>query len=408
MEFDRYRSELDKLKQQGLSLNLTRGKPNTDQVALANELDGILQGDYIAEDGTDVRNYGGLRGIPEARRIGGLLMDLPASQTIATGNSSLQLMHTVVDVALNKGIAGDPLNLKSSTEAICPVPGYDRHFTVMESFDVPMYTVPITETGPDMDAVEARVRSNDKGTFLWCVPRHSNPTGCTYSDEVVDRIAALPKLNDATYVLWDNAYAVHDFKTNAPKLASIDEASVRHGTENRVVLFASTSKITFAGAGVAFVGGSNAVLDAVESHLFAVTVGPDKVNQLRHARFLVDGVGIEAHMRRHAELVGPKFEAVQEGLEEQLGNSGLADWTNPTGGYFVSLDLKSGLARDVVSLASDVGLALTPAGATFPYGNDPQDSNVRIAPTFATVDEIRNAMVILGVCVKLAASRSES
>ena len=406
-DLQKYKNALEALKQKGLALNLTRGKPNTEQVALADELDGILQGDFTAEDGTDVRNYGGLRGIPEAQRLGGYLMDISDAQSIAAGNSSLQLMHTVVDVALNKGLAGDPLRSKRSVEAICPVPGYDRHFTVMESFEVPMFPVAITDWGPDMDAVEARLSTSLGATFLWCVPKHSNPTGCTYSDEVVDRIAALPKINDATYVLWDNAYAVHNFKADSPQLASIYEAALRHGTQDRVVLFASTSKITFAGAGIAFVGGSDAVLNDIESHLSAVTVGFDKVNQLRHARFLRDGAGIESHMRRHAALLAPKFAVVQHGLQEHLGNTGLATWTDPMGGYFVSLDLKPGLARDLVNLAQTAGLALTPAGATFPYGNDPNDSNVRIAPTFANVDEIGDAMEILGVCVKLAAARSD-
>lgn len=405
MDFESYRKQLDVLTQQGLSVNLTRGKPNTEQVSLADRLDGILDGDFIAEDGTDVRDYGGIRGIPEARRIGAFLMDVPDAQVIAAGNSSLQLMHIVVDAAINKGIAADPLKSYPSVEAICPVPGYDRHFAVMESFDVPMYCVQIDEVGPDVEAIESRLKSIDGAAFLWCVPKHSNPTGCTYSDEVVERIAAFPKINDATYILWDNAYSVHDFKSGAPKLASIYDAAVRQGTSDRVVLFSSTSKITFAGGGVAFVGGSDAVLNDIESHLASMTIGFDKVNQLRHARLLQDGEHIRAHMRKHAAILAPRFEIVQRGLEEHLGNTGLATWTNPSGGYFVSLDLKPGLARDVVQLAQTAGLALTPAGATFPYGNDPNDSNVRIAPTYATTNEIESAMEILGVCVKLAAAR---
>lgn len=395
---------------QGLSLNLTRGKPGSEQLDLCDELDGVLDGDFQAIDGTDVRNYGGLRGIPEIREIGGLLLGLSPDSVIAAGNSSLQLMYFTVDQLVDSGIAGPPLGEKSELSAICPVPGYDRHFTLTERLGIDMINVQITDEGPDMDRVEDLVRNDLSTSFIWCVPKHSNPTGCTYSSNTVDRLAALPALRRESaespfYVLWDNAYAIHDFLSPYPKLDSIAERARQHGTEDRIVQFASTSKITFAGGGIAFVGGSDAVLNSFDDYLFPMIVGFDKVNQLRHARFFGGSEGLFEHMSRHAQILRPKFEAVQKGLSETLGNRGIATWTQPTGGYFVSLDVKPGLASTVVQLAQDAGLSLTPAGATFPYGKDPNDSNIRIAPTFASLTEVELAMDVLGTCVRLAAAR---
>lgn len=398
---------------QGLSLNLTRGKPGSEQLDLCDELDGVLDGDFHAIDGTDVRNYGGLRGIPEIREIGAHLLGLSSDSVIAAGNSSLQLMYFTVDQLVNRGIAGPPLGAKSAISAICPVPGYDRHFTLTERLGIDMINVQLTDAGPEMDRVEDLVRNDLATSFIWCVPKHSNPTGCTYSSETVDRLAALPALRSGSpespfYVLWDNAYAIHDFLSPYPKLDSIDERARQHGTEDRIVQFASTSKITFAGGGVAFVGGSDAVLESFDDYLFPMIVGFDKVNQLRHARFFGGSEGLIEHMSRHAQILRPKFEAVQDGLEETLGNRGIATWTQPTGGYFVSLNVKPGLASIVVQLARDAGLSLTPAGATFPYGNDPNDSNIRIAPTFASLSEVELAMDVLGTCVRLASARLEN
>ena len=400
------------LKSRGLSLDLTRGKPSSEQVALADELDGILRGNYETDDGTDTRNYGGLHGITEARQIGSCLLGIPEDRVIAAGNSSLQLMYFVVDQIINRGLVGPALKHKEEISAICPVPGYDRHFTLTDSFGIGMVTVDMLEWGPDMDAVEKLVQEDEATSLIWCVPKHSNPTGCTYSDETVDRLAALPALrrnNSASpfYVLWDNAYAVHDFGQSTAALASLDERAHAHGTEDRIIQFASTSKITQAGAGVAFLGGSKGVLDDFESLLFVMTVGFDKVNQLRHARFLRDMDGLRDHMKKHAEILRPKFEAVQEGLTKELGNRSDVRWTQPSGGYFVSLDVRPGTASRVVELAKQAGLSLTPAGATYPYGHDPNDSNIRIAPSFATLEEVESATEILGVCVRLAAERNE-
>ena len=407
MNTSELQKQYDQLKAQGLKLDLTRGKPSTEQVALSDSLDGILQGDYIAADGTDTRNYGGIRGLAEARALGAVLMDLPVQNVICNGNASLFLMHTVVDQIVNYGLLSAPVRTNEDATVLCPVPGYDRHFTLTDSLGLKMENVPLLDTGPDMDVVEALVATNPKICGIWCVQKQSNPTGITYSKDTVDRLARLPKQRNSDahpfFVLWDNAYSVHDFDATT-ELASIFNSAKQHSTEDRVVLFASTSKITHAGAGLAFVGGSEPVLDALEGKLSTMMVGPDKVNQLRHAKFLKDAKGIRAHMEAHAALVKPKFEVVEKVLNEQLGNTGLATWTKPKGGYFVSLELKPGLAARTVELAQNAGLALTPAGATFPYGKDPNDSNLRLAPTFGQLEDIEPAVRILGVSCKLAAA----
>ncbi|MDE0645560.1 MAG: aminotransferase [Gammaproteobacteria bacterium] len=398
------------LQSHQMSLDLTRGKPGTEQLDLCNGLDGVLEGDYTSLDGIDTRNYGGLRGIRDARLVGQRLLDIPEERVIAGGNSSLQLMYITVDQILNRGLVGSALKTRTKNIAICLVPGYDRHFHLCKYFGIEMVNAAMDENGPDMDYVETLVRDNPATSLLWCVPKHSNPTGCTFSDEVIDRLAALPKIREADpdnpfYVLCDNAYAVHDFLDSAQPLPNLDDRARYHGTQDRVIQFASTSKITFAGAGVGFIGGSEKVLAEFERAIGAISVGFDKVNQLRHARFLDYGSGVTAHMRKHAEILRPKFAAVQRALETELGNLGVATWTQPTGGYFVSLDVPSGMAKKVVQAAKDCGLALTPAGATFPYGNDPDDKNIRIAPTYATLEQVEAAMEILTVCVKLVVAK---
>lgn len=403
----------EKFKNQGLTLNLERGKPGNDQIQLSNALDGILRENFFSEDGSDTRNYGGLRGIPEARELGSHLLDIPSERVLAGGNSSLHLMSLAVELLAHRGLTGVPLLRNSQARAICPVPGYDRHFSMTEYLGFDMVNVVMNPEGPDMDTVEELVRNDLNVCLLWCVPRHSNPTGYTYSDETVNRIAALPNLRRKVpdhpfYVLWDNAYAVHDFKEPAPKLANLDELAMTHGTEDRIIQFASTSKITFAGAGVGFVGSSKTLLDEFVQHLGKLTVGFDKVNQLRQARFLQNGVGLKEHMKKHAAIVGPKFETAQAVLREELGSfdSEIASWTKPTGGYFISLDVAPGNAKKVVATAKQAGLSLTPAGATFPYGNDPNDANIRIAPTYASLEEVQVAMELLTTCVKLVHASS--
>ena len=392
-----------------LSLDLTRGKPDAEQLDLSNGLEEAIGGNYIASDGTDTRNYGGLRGIPEALALGAEIMEVPAEQVICWGNSSLSLMYLSVDLLMESGIWGDNRrwSASGSPKLLTPVPGYDRHFVLSERLGLGMVNVAMSDAGPDMDAV-CELAANDadiKG--IWCVPKYSNPTGCTYSDEVVARMAELPKTAaaDDFVVLWDNAYAVHDFQFPRKPLANLLELAEQAGTADNVLLFASTSKITHASGGLGFVAGSPATLNALESRLSASSVGPDKVNQLRHARFL--GGRVEAHMARHAAIVKPKFEVVEQVLEDELGGLDIAQWTKPEGGYFVSLDVRPGLAGTIGGLAADIGLALTPAGATFPYKDDPEDKNLRIAPTFAKLEDIKTAMEVLVLCVKTATIRNE-
>ena len=397
------------LKGANLSLDLTRGKPAAEQLDLADELDGVLGRDYVAADGTDVRNYGMLRGLPEARALGARLLDVAPDEVIAGGNASLTLMFFVLDAAMNAGLTGAPWRNGASVKCLCPAPGYDRHFALADALGMELVSVAMTDEGPDMDAVEDLVAGDPDVRCIWCVPKYSNPTGCIYSENTVRRLAELPGRHAANggqpfLVLWDNAYAVHDLAFPPPKLTPILPLAKAAGTEDSIALFGSTSKITFAGAGISFVGGSTNFLDAVEKRLSILMVGPDKVNQLRHARFL-GGDRLEAHMRAHAEIVEPKFEAVHRGLERGLGGTGLATWTDPKGGYFVSLDTEPGLAKAVVALAGELGVALTPAGATFPHGHDPEDRNIRIAPTLATLEEVEAGIDILALCVKLAAAR---
>ena len=312
-------------------------------------------------------------------------------------------MHLVAHTALTTGLWGDQRcwGKTNSPSLIAPVPGYDRHYVLSEALGIDLHTVNMTDDGPNLEEVRAAVADpNVKG--IWCVPKYNNPTGCIYSEATVDALAELPKIAaaDDFVVLWDNAYAVHDLEFPMSELKSIHAAAKHHGTEDHVVQFASTSKITFAGGGVAFLASSERVLSTLESHLEYMTIGPDKVNQLRHARFL-QGNLVE-HMQAHAALLKPKFEVVLATLESELGDLDIAVWTQPVGGYFVSLDLQPGLAREVVSLAEQVGLTLTPAGATFPHNEDPEDRNVRIAPTFAELSDLKAAMQILTLCVKLA------
>lgn len=404
-QLTRWHGQYGDLSGGNLKLDLSRGKPGVEQVSLSNGLDGILQGNYIAEDGTDTRNYGGTRGIAEARSLGAEIMGVPEANIMAAGNSSLSVMHLTLRTAMDLGLWGDG-RLWSNAETVkllAPVPGYDRHFTLSNHFGIELVPIPVTDSGPDMAAARAAVADSDiKG--IWCVPKYSNPTGCTYSDDVVSQLAALPRdaAADDFVVLWDNAYAVHDLYEQGDTLASIFEAAAAAGTADHVVQFASTSKITHAGAGVAFLAASATVLNALDKHLGVFSIGPDKVNQLRHVKFLQGR--LSTHMAAHAAIIRPKFELVEEIFSRELDGLGIATWTKPKGGYFVSLDVLPGLASKVIAMAKAVGLTLTPAGATFPKGDDPEDKNIRIAPTFGSLDEIHAAMDILTLCIKTASA----
>ena len=406
LQFQReFSSEYDAIKAKALSLDLTRGKPSAEQLSLSNGLDGILDGNYTTESGIDSRNYGGLEGIPEARAIGASILGLPQANTYAGGNSSLTLMHQTMSVAFFFGLEGEASAWKNHgpVKFICPVPGYDRHYSVCEHIGIEMVTVPMTSNGPDMDAVDALIANDPNIRGMWCVPKYSNPTGVVYSEETVARIARLGKTAHKSFrVFWDNAYAIHDLSDSPIKLANVFEACQREGTEDSVIQFASTSKVTFAGAGVAFVGASETNLAGIKKALSFLTIGPDKVNQLRHAKFFANEGSLTEHMKKHAAIIKPRFESVLAHLEEAFGNNDIGKWESADGGYFISFDTRPGLAKEVVKLAGDAGVKLTPAGATFPYGKDPNDSNIRIAPTVPTVEQVNEAMKVFVTCVKLA------
>jgi DNA-binding transcriptional MocR family regulator len=401
----------DAFKAQGLKLDMTRGKPANAQLDLAQGLLTILgEKDYTAADGTDTRNYGGLDGLPELKAIFGEFLSVPAAQVIIGGNSSLTMMHDTVVRALTHGVPGSPTpwSKLSRVKFLCPSPGYDRHFGICEHFGIEMVVVELGKDGPNMDQVEELVSADASVKGMWCVPKYSNPTGTTYSDETVERLAKMKTAAPDFRIIWDNAYAVHHLYAEGDPLKDILEAAQRAGNPNRPLVFASTSKISFAGAGVAAMAASPANVADAKKHLGLQTIGPDKVNQLRHVRFFKDFAGINAHMQRHAEILRPKFEAVTQIFERELGGKGIATWTKPRGGYFVSLDTLDGCATEVVRLANDAGVKLTGAGATFPYGKDPRDKNIRIAPSLPPLAQIQQAMEVVAVSVALASVKKLS
>ena len=388
----------------GLNLDLTRGKPSADQLSLSNAIDGILAGNYRDEDGTDVRNYGGLEGIASARKLFAPVMGVTSDEIIIGGCSSLTMMYQAMQFAYEFGVAGSDAWKKSgAVKFLAPVPGYDRHFAICEHFGIEMITVPMDANGPDMDRVEALVKADPQIKGIWCVPRFSNPSGIVYSDQVVARIAQLGKIAGAGFrIFWDNAYAVHTLEDNAPALANLFDLAKHNGTADSVYMFGSTSKITFAGAGVGYMAATPANLTVFKKHLGISQIGPDKVNQLRHVKFIKSLDNLHSLMKQHAELLKPRFDAVLSRLE---GLQGLGAWTVPQGGYFISFDTLPGLAKTVVKLAAEAGVKLTPAGATYPYGKDPQDTNIRLAPSFPKVEEIAKATDVFVTCVKLASVR---
>ncbi|RPG49903.1 MAG: aminotransferase [Gammaproteobacteria bacterium TMED1] len=396
------KTELEKryssLQAENLVLDLTRGKPSSEQLDLSNKLDGILEDFFLLQDGTDVRNYGGIRGIPEARTIGAVFFDVDPESVMVGGNSSLTMMYHYLAHMM-------PL-WRSETEIvkfICVTPGYDRHFTICEKLNIEMVSVGFNETGPDMETVFSMVENDSSIKGIWCVPKYSNPTGHTYSKKTVERFSELGKIAGTNFrIIWDNAYAVHHLGGSPDKLENIKEACEKEGTLDSMIMFASTSKVTFAGSGISFVGSSQKNLDNFEQYLSAQTIGFDKVNQLRHARFLKNEEEINAHMEKHREIIQPKFAIVEEKLTTSLAGMDIASWTKPNGGYFVSLDTTFKVADQVIKLADKSGVKLTPAGATFPYGNDPNNSNIRIAPTFPPLDELEKAMDVLVLCIELA------
>jgi DNA-binding transcriptional MocR family regulator len=398
---DRYRG----FQGRKINLDMTRGKPCPEQLELSQGLlDCLNRSDYKAMDGTDCRNYGGLDGLPEAKALFAEYMAVQPAEIVIGGNSSLNLMHDVMAWAWAYGTAAGsaPWCRQAPAKFLCPSPGYDRHFAICEHLGIEMLPVAMRGDGPDMDAVEALAAADAGIKGIWCVPKYSNPTGDVYSDEVVERLARMPARAADFRIFWDNAYAYHHLGTGPAPLADMLQACRNAGNPDRVILFGSTSKISFAGSGLAFVAGSQANMAWARHHLAFQTIGPDKLNQLRHLRFFKNMAGIAGHMHRHAALLKPKFDAVQEVLERELGGKGIAEWTRPTGGYFISILTHDGCARRVVRLAADAGVKLTPAGSTYPYQRDPRDRNIRIAPSFPSVADIRTAMEVLAVSLELA------
>ncbi|MCX5397761.1 aminotransferase class I/II-fold pyridoxal phosphate-dependent enzyme [Streptomyces sp. NBC_00102] len=400
---DRARQDYEELAGRGLSLDLTRGKPAPTQLDLSEDLLSLPGGRHTAADGTDVRNYGGLQGLTELREIFAEQLQVPVAQLLAAGNSSLELMHDSLVHALLSVLPGAESRWvdQGRIAFLCPVPGYDRHFALCERFGIDMIPVPMTEAGPDMDVVERLVAENPAVKGIWCVPKYSNPDGVVYSDETVARLATMETAAPDFRIFWDNAYAVHHLTEERVEIADLLAACDAAGNADRVFVFGSTSKITLAGAGVAFFGSSPANVKWLLANNSKRSIGPDKVNQLRHAMYLRDADGVRDLMDRQRAALQPKFEAVQRILEAELGGTDLASWTKPKGGYFVNLEVEEGCAKEVVRRAGAAGIVLTPAGATHPYGDDPSDSVIRIAPSYPTQEELEEAILGLTACVRV-------
>jgi DNA-binding transcriptional MocR family regulator len=397
-------SDYEALQAKGLKLDLTRGKPAADQLDLSDGLLALPTG-HTDRDGTDVRNYGGLEGLPEIREMFADLLGVDASAVVAGGNSSLTMMYQVVTWLLLKGGPDSPRpwSQEPVVKFVCPVPGYDRHYTMLAELGIEMLTVPMTPDGPDPAAVAALVKDDPAVKGLWVVPTYANPTGAVCSTEVAAELMAMPTAAPDFRIFWDNAYAVHHLTEHETKSADALGLASASGHPNRPIMFASTSKITFAGAGVAALAASAENKEWYLKRLSYAAIGPDKVNQLRHVEFFGDADGVRAHMRKHRDLIAPKFAAVEDALSSRLDGLGVAEWTTPTGGYFVNLDVLDGTASRVIQLAKEAGIALTPAGSAFPHGDDPNDRNIRLAPTFPTLDDVTTAMAGVALCVELAA-----
>ena len=395
--------EYEDYKAKGLALNMARGKPAAKQLDLSMDMLDIKP--VKAADGTDVRNYGVLDGIPEAKAILAGMMEVPTENVIVFGNSSLNIMYDTVVRCLLFGVLPDktPWGQQGKLKFLCPSPGYDRHFGVTEQLGFELITVKMTENGPDMDEVERLVANDPAIKGIWCVPKYSNPQGYTYSDETVTRLANMKTAADDFRIFWDNAYCIHhlDF-ANTDHLLNLFEECKKAGNPDRIFTFASTSKITFPGAGIAGFAGGDATIAYTKKLMGAQTIGHDKMNQLRHAQYFGDFNGLLKHMEKHAAILKPKFDIVLDTLEKELKELGCADWTAPKGGYFISFDTMPGCAKRVVQLCKEAGVQLTGAGATFPYGKDPEDKNIRLAPSLPPVEELKVAADLFCLCVKMA------
>ena len=397
--------EFEDVKAKGLSLDMSRGKPGTDQLNLSMAMMDVLHGgaDMKCETGVDCRNYGVIDGIPEAKRLLGAMSEVEPDNIIIYGNSSLNVMFDSIARSMTHGVMGNtPWCRLPVVKFLCPVPGYDRHFKITEFFGIEMINIPMSPEGPDMDMVEELVAKDDAIKGIWCVPKYSNPQGYTYSKETVERFARLKPAAPDFRIYWDNAYSIHHlYDDNQDFLVEILHECVRAGNPDIVYKFTSTSKVSFPGSGIAAVAASKANLNDFRAYMRIQTIGHDKVNQLRHVRFFKDLDGLHEHMRKHASLIRPKFEMVLKNLEEELGGRGIGDWTRPHGGYFISFDSMDGCAKAIVARAKEAGVVMTDAGATYPYGKDPHDSNIRIAPTYPSLQELEEAVKVFILCVKL-------
>jgi aspartate/methionine/tyrosine aminotransferase len=392
--------------EKGKKLNMMRGVPSNEQLALCNEMLTCLSAqDYTAVNGADCRNYGGLDGIPEMKKIFADLLDVTPDEVIVGGNSSLSFMFENVAVNMSHGVRDkEPWQTQGKVKFLCPSPGYDRHFTICDYFHIEMIPIAMGSGGPDMDAIEKAVSSDPMIKGIWCVPKYSNPTGIVYSDETVRRFSRLKPAADDFRIYWDNAYAFHNLDSITAKIPNIIRLCEEAGNPNLAYVFASFSKVSFAGASVACIASSKSNCEFIKQRLFVQTIGPDKINQLRHARFFKDASGVMAHMEKHAAILKPKFKLVSDTLHRELDGLNIAEWTDPTGGYFVSFDALQGCAKKIVTLCAKAGVSLSPAGATYPYGKDPQDKNIRIAPTFPSLGELGEALEIFCAAVKIASA----
>ncbi|WP_337664175.1 aminotransferase class I/II-fold pyridoxal phosphate-dependent enzyme [Suilimivivens sp.] len=397
--------EYEEAKAKGLKLDMSRGKPAASQLDMEMDFMNVLNADSIlkTEAGVDCRNYGIMDGIPEARKLIGDVLGVSADNVIVFGNASLNIMYDTVARSEIFGVMGEtPWCKLDKVKFLCPVPGYDRHFAITEQFGIEMINVPMTEDGPDMDMVEELVNTDPAVKGIWCVPKYSNPQGYTYSDETVKRFAALKPAAKDFRIYWDNAYAIHDlYEEKKDTLLDIISECEKAGNPDMVYEFCSTSKVTFPGSGIAALAASKANLDFIKKFMTIQTIGYDKVNQLRHVRYFKDAEGMKAHMMKHAAIMRPKFEAVFHVLESELNGLGIGSWTEPKGGYFISFDALEGCAKKIVEKCKEAGVVLTGAGATYPYKKDPKDSNIRLAPSFPTPEELAMATDLFVLCVKI-------
>ena len=398
-------AEFEEVKARGLNLDMSRGKPSAEQLNLSMGMMDVLTSDtdLICQEGVDCRNYGVLDGITEAKQLLADMMEVPKQNIIIFGNSSLNVMYDQIARAMTHGVLGStPWAKLDKVKFLCPVPGYDRHFAITEHFGIEMINVPMTATGPDMDIVEKLVAEDDAIKGIWCVPKYSNPQGITYSDETVRRFARLKPAAKDFRIYWDNAYGIHHlYEDKQDQLIEILEECEKAGNPNLAYKFSSTSKISFPGSGIAAIASSDENLAEIRKQMQVQTIGHDKVNQLRHARFFGDINGMVEHMRKHADILRPKFDAVLETLDRELGGLEIGSWIAPRGGYFISFDSMEGCAKAIVAKAKEAGLVMTGAGATFPYGKDPKDSNIRIAPSYPTLEDLKVAAEIFVLSVKI-------